>query len=51
MAIGAQTKGLKKTIADWAKSMGPQGTHAEITGKPTPKMWGLAKKLVFNKIK
>ena len=42
---------MKKKIADWAKEKGPEGTYAEVTGKDTPKMWGLAKKLVFNKIK
>ena len=50
-AIGAQTTGLKRKIADWTKSKGIEGTYAEETGKPTPKMWSLAKKLVFDKIK
>ena len=51
-AIGAQTTGLKKKIADWAKSKSADGTYAEETGKKSPPMfWGLAKKLVFNKIK
>ena len=49
--IGAQTTGLKRKIADWAKSKGLNGTFAEQNGKPTPKMWSLAKKLVFDKIK
>ena len=49
--IGAQTTGLKRKVADWAKSKGIEGTYAEQTGKPTPKMWSLAKKLVFNKVK
>jgi long-chain-fatty-acid--CoA ligase ACSBG len=52
MAIGAQTTGIKRKIADWAKSKAPEGTYAEVTGKTSPPMfWGLAKKLVFNKIK
>lgn len=51
MAIGAQTTGLKRKIADWAKSKGAEGTYAEINGGPLPNFWGLAKKLVFNKIK
>lgn len=51
-AIGAQTTGVKKKIADWAKSKGPIGTFAEITGKTsTPMFWSTAKKLVFNKVK
>ena len=50
-AIGAETTGLKRKIADWAKSKGPEGTYAEINGGPLPRFWGLAKKLVFNKIK
>jgi len=50
-AVGAQTTGLKRKIADWAKSIGPQGTYAEINGGPLPRGWGIAKKLVFDKIK
>jgi long-chain-fatty-acid--CoA ligase ACSBG len=51
-AIGAQTTGLKKKIATWAKSKAPEGTFSEETGKRSlPIGWGLAKKLVFDKIK
>lgn len=50
-AIGAQTTGLKRKIADWAKSKAPEGTYAEVNGGNFPSGWGLAKKLVFNKIK
>jgi len=28
MAVGAQTTGLKRKIADWAKSIGAEGTYA-----------------------
>ena len=50
--MSAQTTGIKKSIAQWAKSKGPEGTYAEVTGKRSkPFGWGLAKKLVFNKIK
>jgi long-chain-fatty-acid--CoA ligase ACSBG len=49
--IAAETTGLKKKIATWAKEKGAQGTYAEIVGGPYPSWWGLAKKLVFNKIK
>ena len=50
-AIGAQTTGLKRRIADWAKAMAPQGTYAELNGGSTPRGWSVAKKIVFNKIK
>ena len=50
-AMEAQTTGLKRKIINWAKSKGAEGTYAEQNGKPTPKMWSLAKKLVFDKIK
>lgn len=49
--IGQETTGLKRKIADWAKSIGPEGTYAEINGGTLPRFWGLAKKLVFNKVK
>ena len=51
MAIGAQTTGLKRKMADWAKSKAIEGTYAEVNGLPTPSGWSVAKKLVFNKIK
>ena len=51
-AIGAQTTGVKRKLADWAKSKSPQGTLFEITGKGSePSMWKVCKKLVFNKVK
>ena len=50
-AIGAQTTGLKRKIADWAKAMATQGTYAELNGGSTPRGWSVAKKIVFNKIK
>ena len=42
--------GIKKKLMDWAMSNGIEGTFAEIHGKPTPRFWGVAKRL-FNKIK
>ncbi len=51
VAIGSETTGLKRKIADWAKAKGAAGTYAEINGGSLPSFWGLAKKLVFNKIK
>ena len=50
-AIGAQTTGLKRQIADWAKAKSIEGTYSDINGGPAPSLWGLSKKLVFNKIK
>lgn len=50
-ALGSETTGLKKKIADWAKSIGPIGTNAQLNGKSMPNMWSIAEKLVFNKIK
>ena len=44
------TTGIKKKMLDWAMSIGIEGTFAEIHGKPTPRFWGVAKRL-FNKIK
>jgi hypothetical protein len=42
---------LKKKIADWAKSIGPIGTNAQINNKSMPNGWSFAEKMVFNKIK
>ena len=50
-AAGSQVTGLKKKIADWAKSIGTEGTYAEINGGPLPSGWSIAKKLVFDKVK
>jgi hypothetical protein len=50
-AIGQETTGFKRKIADWAKSIAAEGTYAEINGGSLPRFWGLAKKLVFNKVK
>lgn len=50
-AIGAETTGLKRKIADWAKSKAAEGTYAEVNGGSLPSGWSIAKKLVFNKIK
>lgn len=49
--VAAQNGWLKTKIATWAKSMGAEGTYAEENGKSTPFMWGLAKKLVFHKVR
>lgn len=49
--IGAKSGAITKKIASWAKSIGTQGTFAESHNLPTPFGFGLAKKLVYNKIK
>lgn len=38
-------------VADWAKSIGVEGTLAELENNPKPFAWGLAKTLVYNNIK
>jgi len=42
---------LKRKLVDWAKSIAPEGTYAEVNGGPYPFGWSIAKKLIFNKIK
>jgi len=42
---------VKKSLGDWAKGMGVEGTFAEMEDKPTPFGWGLAKNIVFNNVK
>lgn len=43
--------GMKKKLVDWAMSIGIEGTFAEMNNQPTPRGWGIAKKLFFNKLK
>ena len=50
-AVGAQTTGLKKKIAVWAKKVGLQAGYAEQSGEPKPFMTPIAKKLVFDKVR
>ena len=50
-AVGAQTTGIKKKIATWAKAKGNAAQHAIQEGRPTPFGYGLAKALVFKKIR
>ncbi len=53
MEVGKETKGLKKTIATWAKGKGAQYTEAEQFGGSgkTPSMYWLANKLVFTAVR
>ncbi len=48
---GAETKGLKKKIAEWAKKKGKEAGYAEQEGKAKPSLYGLADKLVFSKVR
>lgn len=50
-AIAASNGWLKTKIASWAKSIGPDGTFAEIHGLKTPAGWGIAKKVVYGNVK
>eukprot|EP00929_Paragymnodinium_shiwhaense_P107969 TRINITY_DN74306_c0_g1_i1.p1 TRINITY_DN74306_c0_g1~~TRINITY_DN74306_c0_g1_i1.p1 ORF type:complete len:764 (+),score=220.74 TRINITY_DN74306_c0_g1_i1:69-2360(+) len=52
-AIGAQTTGLKKTIATWAKAKGAEKARdAQMSGScHTPAFYGIADKLVMSKAK
>jgi long-subunit acyl-CoA synthetase (AMP-forming) len=51
MAAGAQNSALKKKIAAWARKKGLAGTYALQAGRPMPALHGLAKKLVFSKVR
>jgi long-chain-fatty-acid--CoA ligase ACSBG len=42
---------VKKSIANWAKGMGREGTFAETHKLQPPFCFGLAKKLVYNNVK
>lgn len=48
---GAESKGLKKTIATWAKAKGLEGNLSKQAGGSLPWGWWLADKLVFSKVR
>ena len=50
-AIGASKKGVQKSIADWAKRVGFEGSLNQLAGKGTGLTFNIANKLIFNKIK
>ncbi|EGD73701.1 AMP dependent ligase [Salpingoeca rosetta] len=50
-AVGSETTGLKKKIGTWAKRKGLDGAYAIQQGRPVPSGWGVAKKLVFSKVR
>lgn len=49
--VAAENGWLKTKIANWAKSIGVEGTFAEVHGKKLPFGFGLAKKVVYNNVK
>ena len=50
-AAGAQNSPLKKKIAAWARKQGLAGGYAHQAGKPVPRLYPLADKLVFSKVR
>jgi long-subunit acyl-CoA synthetase (AMP-forming) len=50
-AAGAESKGLKKKIAAWARKKGLEGGYAAQRGGKLPAFYGLAEKLVFSKVR
>ena len=50
-AAGAQNPWLKKKIAAWARKKGLEGAYALQEGGPRPPLYGLARKLVFSKVR
>jgi long-subunit acyl-CoA synthetase (AMP-forming) len=48
---GAQAKPLQKKIAAWARGVGLAAGYAKMNGQSTPLMYGVAKKLVFSKVR
>ncbi len=50
-AAGAESKGLKKRIAVWAREKGLKGGYAAQRGESPPALYGLADKLVFSKVR
>lgn len=51
VAAGAQNPPLKKKIAAWARKKGLAAGYGDQEGGPKPFMYGLAKKLVFSKVR
>eukprot|EP00742_Colponemidia_sp_Colp-10_P001646 GILJ01001765.1.p1 GENE.GILJ01001765.1~~GILJ01001765.1.p1 ORF type:complete len:678 (+),score=107.76 GILJ01001765.1:41-2074(+) len=50
-AIGAANTGVRKSLGDWAKSVGLQGNKNMLEGKSTPFGFTLANAVIFSKIK
>ena len=50
-SLASQNGPLKKAIGDWAKSVGTEGTLAELQNRTTSLSFSLAKRLVYNNVK
>jgi long-subunit acyl-CoA synthetase (AMP-forming) len=50
-AAGAQSGGLKRRIAAWARGQGLAGGYADQQGRRRPLFYGLADRLVFSKVR
>lgn len=50
-AVGAANTGIKKSIGEWAKSVGTAGTTAQMEGSGLPLVWPVANAIVFSNIK
>jgi len=50
-AAGASASPLRRHIAAWAKGVGLAGGYADQEGRPRPRSYGLADRLVFSKVR
>jgi long-subunit acyl-CoA synthetase (AMP-forming) len=50
-AVGAKSSAIKKRISRWARSIGSESNYALQNGQPGPAMYGLARRLVFSKVR
>ena len=51
VAVGAQRSGLQRRVATWARRQGLAGGYAEQEGRPKPPLYGLAERVVFNRVR
>jgi long-subunit acyl-CoA synthetase (AMP-forming) len=51
MEAGAQAPPLRKKIAAWARGIGTRTAQARMKGESPPMLYGLAKKIVFSKVR
>jgi long-subunit acyl-CoA synthetase (AMP-forming) len=50
-AAGAQSSPLRKRLVRWARGVGLAGGYAEQAGDALPRFYGLARRLVFSKVR
>lgn len=50
-AVGAANTGLKKSLGDWAKGLGLEGSRAKLVDQDVPWGWNVANTLVFSNVK